>query len=182
MPCTPFPPSFLQLRGPAPTGKIRNLTPNCCPPPPTHPNYGFLFTKKEIFRFLPDFREIFVRFSRNLSQKQKFSRKFLHNEKFAERNFVKLKNGFSFQPYSWIREPRGTVERKNRGWKSCETVPLSVTLNTGMPDCPASCQSGTGIKLTMPYTVRYRNKMTQSGTFSPCTGLGGRMPERQCRR
>jgi hypothetical protein len=37
---------------------------------------------------------------------------------------------------------------KNRGWKSHETLPLSVTLNAGMPDCPASCQSGTGLKIT----------------------------------
>ncbi len=36
----------------------------------------------------------------------------------------------------------------------------------GMPDCPASSQSGTGLKkLTMPKPVRYRNKLTQSGIF-----------------
>jgi hypothetical protein len=29
-----------------------------------------------------------------------------------------------------------------------ETLPLSVTLNAGIPDCPASCQSGTGLKIT----------------------------------
>ncbi len=33
-----------------------------------------------------------------------------------------------------------------------------------MPDCPASGQSGTGLKkITMPKPVRYRTKMTQSG-------------------
>ncbi len=36
-----------------------------------------------------------------------------------------------------------------------------------MPDCPASGQSGTGLKkkLTMPKPVRYRTKLTQSGIF-----------------
>jgi hypothetical protein len=38
--------------------------------------------------------------------------------------------------------------------------------NAGMPDCPASSQSGTGLKkLTMPEQVRYRTKLTQSGIF-----------------
>ncbi len=34
-----------------------------------------------------------------------------------------------------------------------------------MPDCPASGQSGTGLKkkLTKPEQVRYRTKLTQSG-------------------
>ncbi len=35
-----------------------------------------------------------------------------------------------------------------------------------MPDCPASGQSGTGLKkLTMLKQVRYRTKLTQSGIF-----------------
>ncbi len=35
-----------------------------------------------------------------------------------------------------------------------------------MPDCPASGQSGTGLKkLTMPKPVRYWTKLTQSGIF-----------------
>ncbi len=35
-----------------------------------------------------------------------------------------------------------------------------------MPDCPASGQSGTGLKkLTMPKPVRYRTKLMQSGIF-----------------
>jgi hypothetical protein len=36
----------------------------------------------------------------------------------------------------------------------------------GMPDRPASGQSGTGLKkLTMPEQVRYRTNLTQSGIF-----------------
>jgi hypothetical protein len=31
---------------------------------------------------------------------------------------------------------------------SHESLLLSVTLNAGMLDCPASCQSGTGLKIT----------------------------------
>ncbi len=39
-------------------------------------------------------------------------------------------------------------------------------INAGMPDRPASSQSGTGLKkLTMPEQVRYRTKLTQSGIF-----------------
>ncbi len=35
-----------------------------------------------------------------------------------------------------------------------------------MPDCPASGQSGTGLKkLMMPKPVRFRTKLTQSGIF-----------------
>ncbi len=39
--------------------------------------------------------------------------------------------------------------------------------NFKMLDCPASSQSGTGLKkkLTMPEQVRYRTKLTQSGIF-----------------
>jgi hypothetical protein len=41
-----------------------------------------------------------------------------------------------------------------------------VCINAGMPDCPASDQSGTGMKkLTMPGQVRYRTKPRQSGIF-----------------
>jgi hypothetical protein len=46
----------------------------------------------------------------------------------------------------------------------CECV--FMCLNAGMPDCPASDQSGTGMKkLTMPGMVRYRIKSRQSGIF-----------------
>jgi hypothetical protein len=55
----------------------------------------------------------------------------------------------------------------------CECVFVSVfvfvCINAGMPDCPASDQSGTGIKktkkLTMPGQVRYRTKPRHSGIF-----------------
>jgi hypothetical protein len=41
-----------------------------------------------------------------------------------------------------------------------------VCINAGMPDCPASDQSGTGLKkLTMPGIVQYRTKPRQSGIF-----------------
>jgi hypothetical protein len=41
-----------------------------------------------------------------------------------------------------------------------------VCINAGMLDCPASDQSGTGLKkLTMPGIVRYRIKPRQSGIF-----------------
>jgi hypothetical protein len=41
-----------------------------------------------------------------------------------------------------------------------------VCINAGMLDCPASNQSGTGIKkLTMLGQVRYRTKPRQSGIF-----------------
>ncbi len=41
-----------------------------------------------------------------------------------------------------------------------------VCINAGMPDCPASDQSGTGMKkLTMPGMVQYRTKSRQSGIF-----------------
>ncbi len=43
---------------------------------------------------------------------------------------------------------------------------MFVCINAGMPDCPASKQSGTGKKkLTMPEQVRYRTKPRQSGIF-----------------
>jgi hypothetical protein len=46
----------------------------------------------------------------------------------------------------------------------CEFV--FVCINAGMLDCPASDQSGIGIKkLTMPGQVRYRTKPRQSGIF-----------------
>ncbi len=39
-------------------------------------------------------------------------------------------------------------------------------INAGMPERPASSQSGTGLKkLTMPEQIRYRTKLTQSGIF-----------------
>ncbi len=45
-------------------------------------------------------------------------------------------------------------------------VRVFVCINAGMPDCPASDQSGTGLKkLTMPGIVRYRTKPRQSGIF-----------------
>jgi hypothetical protein len=41
-----------------------------------------------------------------------------------------------------------------------------VCINARMPDCPASDQSGTGIKkLTMPGQVQYQTKPRQSGIF-----------------
>jgi hypothetical protein len=41
-----------------------------------------------------------------------------------------------------------------------------MCINAGMPDCPASDQSGTGLKkLMMPGVVRYRTKPRQSGIF-----------------
>jgi hypothetical protein len=46
----------------------------------------------------------------------------------------------------------------------CEFVYVFVCINAGMPDCPASDQSGTGMKkLTMPGQVRYRTKPRQFG-------------------
>jgi hypothetical protein len=45
-------------------------------------------------------------------------------------------------------------------------VHVHICRNAGMLDCPASGQSGTGLKkLTMPEQVRYRTKLTQSGIF-----------------
>jgi hypothetical protein len=41
-----------------------------------------------------------------------------------------------------------------------------MCINAGMPDCPASNQSATGMKkLTMLGQVRYRTKPRQSGIF-----------------
>jgi hypothetical protein len=41
-----------------------------------------------------------------------------------------------------------------------------MCINAGMPDCPASDQSGTGMKkLTMPGMVRYQIKPRQSAIF-----------------
>jgi hypothetical protein len=38
--------------------------------------------------------------------------------------------------------------------------------NAGMPDCPASSHSGTGMKkLTVPEPVRYWTRLMQSGIF-----------------
>ena len=46
------------------------------------------------------------------------------------------------------------------------SVFVCVCINAGMPDCPASGQSSTGLKkLTMLKQVRYRTKLTQSGIF-----------------
>jgi hypothetical protein len=43
---------------------------------------------------------------------------------------------------------------------------LCVCINAGMPDCPSSDQSSTGMKkLTMPGMVRYQTKLRQSGIF-----------------
>jgi hypothetical protein len=43
---------------------------------------------------------------------------------------------------------------------------VCVCINAGMPNCPASDQSGTELKkLTMPGLVRYRTKPRQSGIF-----------------
>ncbi len=45
-------------------------------------------------------------------------------------------------------------------------VHVHIYRNAGMPDRPASNQSGTGLKkLTMPEQVRYRTKLTQTGIF-----------------
>jgi hypothetical protein len=45
-------------------------------------------------------------------------------------------------------------------------VCVFMCINAGMPNCPASDQSGTGRKkLTMPGLVRYRTKPRQSGIF-----------------
>jgi hypothetical protein len=53
----------------------------------------------------------------------------------------------------------------------CECVFMCVfvfvCINAGMPDCPASDQSGTEIKkLMMPGQFRYQTKPRQSGIFS----------------
>jgi hypothetical protein len=46
-------------------------------------------------------------------------------------------------------------------------VCMFMYINAGMLDCPASYQSGTGMKkLTMLGQVRYRTKLRQSGNFS----------------
>ncbi len=48
----------------------------------------------------------------------------------------------------------------------CVFMCVFVCINAGMLDCPASNQSGTGIKkLTMPGQVRYWTKPRQSGIF-----------------
>jgi hypothetical protein len=48
----------------------------------------------------------------------------------------------------------------------CMFVCVCVCINTRMPDCPASDQSGTGLKkLTLQGIVRYRTKPRQSGIF-----------------
>jgi hypothetical protein len=45
-------------------------------------------------------------------------------------------------------------------------VHVHIYRNAGMPDRPASSQSGTGLKkITMPEQVRYQTKLTQSGIF-----------------
>jgi hypothetical protein len=45
-------------------------------------------------------------------------------------------------------------------------VCVFVCINAGMPNCPASDQSSTGLKkITMPGLVRYRTKPRQSGIF-----------------
>jgi hypothetical protein len=45
-------------------------------------------------------------------------------------------------------------------------VHVHIYRKAGMPDRPASSQSGTGLKqLTIPEQVRYRTKLTQSGIF-----------------
>ncbi len=45
-------------------------------------------------------------------------------------------------------------------------VHVHIYRNAGMPDCPASSQSGTRLKkLTRPEQVRYWTKLTQSGIF-----------------
>ncbi len=45
-------------------------------------------------------------------------------------------------------------------------VCMFVCINAGMPDCPASDQSGTRMKkVTMPGQVWYQTKPTQSGVF-----------------
>jgi hypothetical protein len=52
----------------------------------------------------------------------------------------------------------------------CECVFLCefVCINAGLPDCPASDQSGTGMKkLTIPGMVRFWTKPRQSGFFDP---------------
>jgi hypothetical protein len=48
----------------------------------------------------------------------------------------------------------------------CKCVFVFMCINAGMPDCPASDQSGTGLKkLAMPGQVRYWTKPRQSGIF-----------------
>ncbi len=43
---------------------------------------------------------------------------------------------------------------------------MFIDIYIEMPDCPASGQSGTGLKKTkMPKPVRYQTKLTQSGIF-----------------
>jgi hypothetical protein len=45
-------------------------------------------------------------------------------------------------------------------------IHVHIYRNAGMPDCPTSSQSGTGLKKTnMPKQVRYRTKLTLSGIF-----------------
>jgi hypothetical protein len=46
------------------------------------------------------------------------------------------------------------------------SMSIDIYRNAGMPDCPASGQSGTRLKkLTMPKPARYRTKLTQSGIY-----------------
>jgi hypothetical protein len=46
------------------------------------------------------------------------------------------------------------------------SMSMSIDIYIEMLDCPASGQSGTGLrKLTMPKPVWYRTKLTQSGIF-----------------
>jgi hypothetical protein len=53
----------------------------------------------------------------------------------------------------------------NASWQ-CQCPLTYIYRNDGMPDCPASSQSCTGLKkITMPKPVRYRTKLTQSGIF-----------------
>jgi hypothetical protein len=48
----------------------------------------------------------------------------------------------------------------------CECVFVFMCINAGMPDSPASDQSGTKMKtLAMSGMVRYRTKLRQSGNF-----------------
>ncbi len=59
---------------------------------------------------------------------------------------------------------------------------LSLFLNAGMPDCPASDQSGPEwTKIPTPEPFRYRNKGAQSGTIMLWYQLRDQMLECWCR-
>jgi hypothetical protein len=98
-----------------------------------------------------DFREHF-------SQKRKFSRKFLHKWKIREMKFCEipqklahfrknLKKDFCFISTNESGNPGVQFDAKQR-LKILWDCPFKRNTKCWMPDCPASCQSGTGLKIT----------------------------------